>query len=349
MRSIDEIYAALAADYESAGSLVLREGGDMSLRLYAVASQIFALENQLAFSRRQAFPQTAEGEYLDRHASVRGLERSGGSCASGVLRFFVESAAQTDIPVDAGVICTDARGTSFVTVENGVIKAGELYCDLACKAKEPGAEGNMPAGAVCYMPLPPVGVSGCQNPAPITGGSAGESDESLRERILASYSSLPNGANIAYYEEQAKSVEGVGAVQVLPRHRGVGTVDVVIAAPDGVPAQKTVEAVSDLLEQQREICVDIQVRAPETSPVNLTVQLASADFESAKTAVENALGAYFDGTLLGKNVLLAKLNSVIFAAPGVDNCRITEPAADIPGGEGVLPVLGTLEIAEMEV
>ena len=206
----------------------------------------------------------------------------------------------------------------------------------------------MPAGAVCCMPLPPVGISGCLNPAPITGGSGGEDDESLRARILESYSSLPNGANMAYYAEQARSVDGVCAVQVLPRRRGVGTVDVVIAAQNGAPGQETLDAVYELLQTQREICVDILVSPPELKPVDLTVDLAAEDFEEAKTAVQTALTDWFSGVLLGKSVLLAELNSLIFRTAGVKNCRITLPEADLAAAEGVLPVLGTLTFAEME-
>ena len=73
MRSIDDIYNEMASDYESRCSVVLRDGGDMSLRMRAFAAQVFALESQLEFSRRQAFPQTAQGEYLDLHAGIRGL------------------------------------------------------------------------------------------------------------------------------------------------------------------------------------------------------------------------------------------------------------------------------------
>ncbi|MGI6028239.1 MAG: baseplate J/gp47 family protein [Candidatus Heteroscillospira sp.] len=346
MRTVEEIYTEMLRDYEERTSLVLRPGGDMSLRLYAVAAQIFALENQLEFSRRQAFPQTAEGEYLDRHAAVRALTRGSAVRATGWVRFFVDEAAQTDIPVPAGVVCTDAMGTQFVTTAGGAIAAGELYCELPVEAKLAGEGGNMPAMAVCCMPLAPIGVSGCRNPQPIAGGSAGESDEQLRQRILDSYSSLPNGANAAYYEEQARSVEGVYAVQVLPKRRGVGTVDVVVAARDGAPEESTVSAVAARLEEQREICVDIDVTAPVEREVDVSVQVYGD--ASACEAAREALESCFDGALLGRGVLLAELCSRVFAAPGVKNCRIIQPAADISGVEGVLPVLGNLTVTEME-
>ena len=67
----------------------------------------------------------------------------------------------------------------------------------------------------------------------------------------------------------------------------------------------------------------------------------------AKTAVQTALTDWFSGVLLGKSVLLAELNSLIFRTAGVKNCRITLPEADLAAAEGVLPVLGTLTFTEM--
>ena len=347
MRSIEEIYREMVTDYETTGGLVMSEGGDMSLRLYTMASQIFALENMLEFNRRQAFPQTAEGEYLDRHAAVRGIERGEASHAQGIIRFFVEEAAENDIAIAAGLVCTDEHGTEFVTIVPGVIPAGGLHCDVQCSAVLSGESGNVPAGQICYMPLPPVGVAGCKNPEAFYGGNSGESDASLRKRVLMSYNSLPNGANIAYYEQQALSTDGVYAVQVLPRKNGVGTVDVVVASREGVPDQALVDAVSEKLQSQREICVDISVHAPETVAVDITASIASEDFDSAKAAVEKALSEYFTGALLGKGVLMARLGSVIFGAEGVENYALAAPTADLAPAEAVLPVLGKVTITEM--
>jgi uncharacterized phage protein gp47/JayE len=347
MRTIDEIYAEMAKEYESRCSLVLRPGGDMSLRFYAFAAQVLALENQLEFSRRQAFPQTAQGEYLDLHAGIRGLERGGATKAMGTLRFFVDEAHDSDVEIEAGVICTDAAGTEFAVTEAGAISAGELYCDLPAEAVSGGESGNAPALAICYMPFPPVGVTSCQNPEPFTGGSAGEDDESLRARILDSYSSLPNGANIAYYEAQALAVPGVYAVQVLPKRRGVGTVDVVVAAEGGAPDGDTVSEVELRLQSQREICVDIEVSAPQLSQTNVTVQIESEDFASSKEAAEAALREMFNGAMLGRPVLLAEIGRALFSAEGVTNYHITAPTADIAAQDGVLPTLGTLTITEM--
>ncbi len=54
------------------------------------------------------------------------------------------------------------------------------------------------------------------------------------------------------------------------------------------------------------------------------------------------LGA--SGALLGKAVYRARLAAVVMGVPGVENCVLSAPAADLAAAEGVLPVLGTLTV-----
>lgn len=123
----------------------------------------------------------------------------------------------------------DGGLVAFETTQAGVLPAGELSVDLPAQAVEPGPGGNVSAGTVRTMAVAPVGVAACTNPVPFTGGREEEEDEELRARILATYQQLPNGTNGAYYAQEALAVEGVTAVRVLPKNRGMGTVDVIIA------------------------------------------------------------------------------------------------------------------------
>ena len=46
-------------------------------------------------------------------------------------------------------------------------------------------------------------------------------------------------------------------------------------------------------------------------------------------------------------VLLAQLTALVFACPGVANCTVTAPAADVAIQADELPVLGTLTVEEL--
>lgn len=349
MKTTETIYEEMKALYGTMAGVTPADGGDLELRLYAAAAQLYALWQQAEFVLRQSFPQTAVEDALDRHGEIRGITRRPAGHAVGTLRFSLSQAASRDTAVPAGTTCTDASGRAFETTGAGTIPAGALSCDVPARAVAAGREGNVPADTVTYMVLAPAGVFACTNPAAFTDGSDRESDEALRGRVLKSYRRLPNGANIAYYESQALSVEGVTAVSVLPKHRGVGTVDVVIASETGVPSQTLIQTVQNLLEGQREICVDLQVLAPKAKSVSVTATVtvgADYDADGVVQAVRQAVQGYFNGGRLGKPVLRAELCRIIYDVPGVVNYALSVPSADVDVAADTLPVLGTLRVTK---
>ena len=100
--SIEEIYQEMVQAVQRETGLTLAGDGDMAVRLYAVAAQVYGLYVQADWVGRQCFPQTAQGEFLDRHAQLRGVERRAAAAAQGVLRFERDSAAETDLLIGAG-------------------------------------------------------------------------------------------------------------------------------------------------------------------------------------------------------------------------------------------------------
>lgn len=194
-----------------------------------------------------------------------------------------------------------------------------------------------------------VAVAAVTNEKAFTGGLSEETDEELRQRILDSFQRLPNGANAAWYELTACRHEGVAAAKAVGKARGAGTVDVYVSAPDGIPSEKLLTELQTVFQKSREIAVNVQVKAPTAATVNVAVTVKTAegtDFANVKTAVEADLAEQFNGKLLGRGVKLAELNSRIYAMPGVENCHITAPAADLAANDTVLPVLGTVTVTE---
>lgn len=347
---MDEIYQEMLACVQESAGMEVREGCDLSVRLYAVAAQVYGLYVQADWVVRQCFPQLAQGEYLDHHAQLRGLERKAATNAQGTIRFFVTAAADTDRTIPAGTVCMTAGLLRFETTQDGVLAAGTLQVDVPARAVEAGAAGNVAAGSIVSMAVAPVGVAGCGNPKAFAGGADAEEDEALRERVLDTFKRLPNGANAAFYEQGALSFDEVAAAVVLPRARGQGTVDVVVATLLGVPDQDLLDELEEYFQSRREIAVDVEVKAPETVPVAVAVEVAAApgqDEDAVLERVEQALEGWFTGKRLGENVLLAKLGSVIFGCEGVENYSITSPAADVTITSGQLPVLASLSVEAM--
>ncbi len=349
MKTVEEIYAEMLSCFGDRTGLEPREGCDLSARMYALAAQVCSLYIQADWVVRQAFPQTAEGEYLDRHALLRGLERKQAVAAQGVVRFHAGEEAASPREIPQGTVCMTAGLIRFETTRADVVEAGALTADVPVRALEPGAAGNIAAGAIVSMAVAPIGISWCTNPQPCAGGADGEGDGELRERVLDTFKRLPNGANAAFYQQGALSFDQVAAAAVIARPRGVGSVDVVPATLDGIPGAGLLAELTEYFRQRREIAVDLVVRAPGTRTVDVSVLVEpeeGRDSAQVLAGVREAIQGWFTGKLLGQSVLLARLGNLVYGCDGVANYVITAPAEDVPVGQDELPRLGTLTVEE---
>ena len=350
MKEWTEIYEQMRGTFAQRAGFVPSEGCDSAVRLYALAAELQSLLMQADWVLDQSFPQTAQGMYLDYHAETRGITRGAAEKAAGVIRFAAAAKVTAACPIEKGTVCMTAEGVRFETTEDAAIAVGSQWADVPAQAVEAGAGGNVIAGTVTLLSAMPVGVVQCTNPAAFSGGCDAESDEALRGRVLASYQRLPNGANAAYYEQEAMRYPGVAAAKAVGRARGIGTVNVVIATHAGVPDAALLAAVETDLQKKREIAVDVKVLAPAVETVAVTAALKAAPgyaFAEAKAGAQSALEALFTGGLLGKSVTTARLLTLLCGVEGVENVHLTAPAADVAVGSTELPMLGTVTISEL--
>ena len=350
MKEWTEIYEQLRGTFAQRAGFVPSEGCDSAVRLYALAAELQSLLMQADWVLDQSFPQTAQGTYLDYHAETRGITRGAAEKAAGVIRFAAADKVTAACPIEKGTVCMTAEGVRFETTEDAAIAVGSQWADVPAQAVEAGAGGNVIAGTVTLLSAMPVGVVQCTNPTAFSGGCDAESDEALRRRVLASYQRLPNGANAAYYEQEAMRYPGVAAAKAVGRARGIGTVNVVIATHAGVPDAALLAAVETDLQKKREIAVDVKVLAPTVETVAVTAALKAAPgytFAEAKAGAQSALEALFTGELLGKSVTTARLLTLLCGVEGVENVHLTAPAADVAVDATELPMLGTVTLSEL--
>ena len=223
MRATETIYREMLVAYAKRRGGQLQEDCDLSVRLWAAAAQIQALEAQAEWVLGQSFPQTAAGVYLDRHGAMRGIVRQAPSRATGQLTFRLSNAQTGAVSVETGTVCMTEGAIRFRTTEDGTIPAGETSVTVAAEAVEAGSSGNVGAGTVHVLTACPVAVTAVTNEKAFTGGLSEETDEELRQRILDNFQRLPNGANAAWYELTACRHEGVAAAKAVGKARGAGT------------------------------------------------------------------------------------------------------------------------------
>ena len=342
MITLEEIYQGLAAEFQAQTGKSAGSSSELAVRFYAVAAQIYSLYVQGEWTRRQCFPQTAQGENLDKHANLRGVTRRQAAKATGTVRFYVSKPQEIKTEVPKETVCMTAAGVRFLTTQTVTVEAGALYAEAPVIADEAGAAGNVGPNTIVFMALPPVRIVACANLEPLTNGLDEEGDKELRERVLATYQRLANGANNAFYRQAAMSFDEVAAVTVLPKYQGVGTVGVVPAAQGGMPSKELLEEMQAYFDRVREIACEVTVLAPTEKKVELELKLwaeEDRDFQTVAGAVEQTLMDWFNGERLGQPLLRAQLTSLVFGVDGVANCEFVKPAADLPLDNRTLPLL----------
>lgn len=224
--TVDEIIQRMKKAYfEKTGKEVV-PFSDFDVRLAAVADEVYSAFAYGEYIFKQAFVQTATGEYLNKHALLRGIERKKACPSAGKLKFFVSQAVENDVSVPSGTVCSvlSKPYIQFVTTAEAVIKAGDLFCVANAVSIDSGSRFNALANEVNVIVNPPEYVQGVVNETSFSGGSDDETDESLRRRVLNSYINENNGVNTDSMENAVLKFDGVLDVNIYPSEPNVTNV-----------------------------------------------------------------------------------------------------------------------------
>jgi len=315
---------------------------------------------------KQGFLDTATTFWLDRKAREFGLTRNLAIKAEGVVVYSRKIAKLTNVNIREGSIVTtpkDQSGTQYryFTTAEVVLLAGELSIEAPVIAETAGNAYNVGAGSISVMKTFISGVDVVTNLEDwlTVVGVDEESDAALRQRCFLAWNELSQGGTAAAYVSWALSVAGVKSAFVddtLPR--GEGTVDVYIMGEAGPPDPALIEAVQDVVDDNRPITADALVFAPEivSVPVTLTViPRAGYDTAAMDTEIRRRISIFFgdieDPDLpitplgVGKDVVVAQIVGVVMAIPGVYSVVVDEPAADIIIDPDQFPEAGLVTIA----
>ena len=152
--------------------------------------------------------------------------------------------------VEQGTLFESGGGVQYYATETVAIE-GEGTVPVTCTVD--GTAGNLPAHSVTQMPVTVQGIASCDNPEPIGGGYAEESDAEYYARYLLRLRTPATSGNVCHYQQWALECSGVGHVKVFPQARGAYTVDVVIVDSAGQPAsEELVQAVQAYIDPESE-------------------------------------------------------------------------------------------------
>lgn len=309
----------------------------------------------------------AWGSYLDDLAQVWEVTRLAATAAEGIVTF--EGAEGTVVGPGTVVGINPAEpelpGPTFEVTVGGTIGSSEEI-DLAVRAVEAGAEGNVGAGAIVAPSTPLPGVV-FQNAEPTTGGTDPETDEALVIRLLEEFAGK-GGGTVRDYRVWARERDGVGHATVVAVWNGPNTVLVIITDPEGHPT--STETVELLQAELDPVAGKGEGKAPvgatvtvETATLLNVIITATLDFEDGyslegfggttglKVALEKAVAAYVSTVPSGGEVVRAQVEGRLAVVPGVHdvgdvviNGKGTN--LEVPSSPPEVPTLTKLELTE---
>lgn len=320
--------------------------------LAAVSLRMEGTDTAIDEARQQLDPENLHDSALDRYIYPRsGLERKAATFAHGSLTVTGTGT------VEQGTLFESGGGVQYYATETVAIE-GEGTVPVTCTVD--GTAGNLPAHSVTQMPVAVQGIASCDNPEPIGGGYAEESDSEYYARYLLRLRTPATSGNIYHYQQWALEVAGVGHVKVFPRVQGVNTVDVVIADNAGQPADTAlVKAVQEYIDPDSEgagrgqapIGAQCFVSAAAEKKIAIACKVFksnTAEADSVTAAVKAAVAAYLAGTVFAQDyVSYAQVAAAILSADGVadfEGLTVGGGTSNIAVGERECPVLGEVTI-----
>lgn len=216
-----------------------REGSLIRTSLSAAAWAIEGIYLELQYIQRQAYAETADGQYLDYIVASRGVTRKPSTAAVRVGTFDVMPPVGTRF----GAKNQTPQIVYTVTTQGGSVE-GNYTALLTCE--ENGTIGNSYVGDLLAIDIVPGLTSATLTEISIEGTEE-ETDSALRTRYFETFGTRPFGGNIASYRTNILEIEGVGAVQVFPTFPGVGQVLCYIVNDEYKPA------LPDLLKKVQDV------------------------------------------------------------------------------------------------
>jgi uncharacterized phage protein gp47/JayE len=339
----DEVTSALSGAI-LIGNNVLRVMSDVQAGLCHLVLRF------IEWLSRQLMADTAETEWLDRHADIWLVNADGttgrkmASLAEGIATF--TGFLGTVIPAGARLLASD--NIEYELLEDVALSIAASPGPI--RALDPGVVGNRDAESPLTLSTPISGVDSEALVVELSGGVDEESDRDLRIRVLERIRQPPMGGDLTDYIAWAKAVSGVTRAWCAPLEQGIGTVtvrfmmDQLRADLGGFPTGADIQAFQTYLNTVRPVAVkEVYVVAPIPQRVDVFIEDLVPDTTAVRAAIENSLQAmllYFAKP--GQPIYAAWKFHAIQDTPGVDHFTLEFKQDDLMPSPGHLPVLGDI-------
>ena len=263
----------------------------------AVALEVREIHDHVAWWGRMYFIDTAEDEFVDRHANIWGIAARPATYSVGNIN--IEGAAGAQLPIDLEIAGSD--GTIFRTTALAVIPVGGSIL-VPAKAVAAGPIGNLEAGirlrtVNAFPEINRITVA----EGGFAGGAVAETPAELAAAVMAYIRQRPHGGAGFDYMSWLREQFDVRAVKPITDWVGRGSVGVIVAMKDGTSARAPTEA--EMAEQLvylgapgsssgvRPVTAYVAIVPAKMRLIAITVRLRP-DGVATRAAVEEAFAAF---------------------------------------------------------
>lgn len=296
---------------------------------------------------KQFLPDTAETEWLDRHAAIWLTGgRKDATYAEGTATF--TGVDGTILPAGTRLIGSDGQtNVEFETLAE--ITIGSTATPASIRAIDPGEIGNLDEDTILSMEIAISGIDGQATVIELAGGTDAESDTDLRTRVLLRIREPPMGGDKMDYVQWALAVPGVTRAWAYPNEMGIGTITVrfmmddLRAAADGFPVPDDIDTVTDYLDTVRPVTTkDFFVVAPIPQPLSMTISGLDEDDAATRAAIEQSIRDMLeDKAEPGQTIYRSWVDEAVSRATGEEHHELTFTTATMASA-GHMASLGTI-------
>ena len=335
----EKVKTSLFAAYTTITGRTLGQADPIRLFILFVAEAIIRLLNVINNTGKQNLVKYATGGYLDALAANAWTIRIKASAAITTIKATLSAPRGVETIIPAGTRISPGDKIYFATDEDLIIPAGETEGTVAATCTETGTTGNgFASGEISTVVDPIAYVASMENITKSEGGAEAEADDALRERVWEAPEALSVAGPAGAYRAKALAVNSA-IVDVCAYSPEPGVVEVVpLLAKGELPGEELLADVLDALDAgtERPLTDHVRTAAPEPVPYDIDVTYYIMDDASAMTVqskVTEAVEEYVEWQRkkLGRDITPDKMQSLIYAVPGVKRIKIVSPAHTVIG------------------
>ena len=282
------------------------------IQLYAIALDLYQIEQYVDRAGKQDLLKYSYGEFLDNLAGGRGVHRQQAAAARTTLRFIFSEPRSYALTIPAGTRATNGNGVYFKTEAYAEAAAGAEFVDVEAICTVEGIEGNsFLEGQINLLVDPLPYVERVENITATEGGTDLEDDRSLAERTFLAPSGYSTAGPQDAYTYWAKTYNtDIGSVR--PTTPEPGKVVVYILMQDGsLPVPEVTGGLQEFYQNRniRPMTDLVTVKAPTAHTFNLDLDYYIDRSNQAQAAaiqgkVEKAIDDYitWQTTEIGKDI-----------------------------------------------